>query len=59
MGCNCGGKRIPQTQPSNATNGANQQLIRQIQEQQAQQAAIAKVVQQSVNPAKTLIKTYR
>lgn len=61
MGCNCGGKKIPQTynaKTSNATNGQNQAILKQI-EQQQQQSKIQQIVQQSVNPTKTLIKTYR
>lgn len=62
MGCNCGGKRVqtlsPQQNIVNQSNGSNQALIKQIQQQQ-QQAAIQQVIQQSVNPSKTLIKTYR
>lgn len=55
--CNCG-KKIPQTySPQQQLSGNNQQLLKQI-EQQNQQAAIQRVVQQSVNPAKNLIKTY-
>jgi len=43
----------------NQTNGTNQILLKQIQEQQRQQQAIQQVIQQSANPSKVLIKTYR
>lgn len=59
MGCNCG-KSIPartNAQPvqNNATNGANQLLLKRIADQQAQQAAI----QKALSPNKTTIKTIR
>ena len=59
MGCNCG-KTIPKTTNQNANlptvnSGTNQLLLRQIATQQAQQAAIQKII----NPPKTIIKTYR
>lgn len=60
MGCNCGKSSQPQPYSLKSavptiTNGTNQVLIKQIQEQQRQQQAI----QQIINPSKTLIKTYR
>lgn len=55
--CNCG-KKIPQSySPQQQLAGNNQAVLKQI-EQQNQQAAIRRVVEQSVNPAKTFIKTY-
>lgn len=64
MGCNCGStnKGYNQLQASapNITKGTNQVLLKQIQEQQRQQQEIQRVIQQqSSNPSKTLIKTYR
>lgn len=63
MGCNCG-KSSPQAYNAkqslpSKTNGTNQILLKQIEEQQRQQQAIQQVIQQSVNPNKVLIKTYR
>jgi hypothetical protein len=60
MGCNCGGKVImpknhaQQNVPS-ITNGTNQILLKQVQDQARQQAEIQRII----NPSKTLIKTYR
>lgn len=63
MGCNCG-KSVSdnnsyQAQVPTIANGTNQALLKQIAEQQRQNAEIQRVIQQSNNPSKTLVKTYR
>lgn len=53
-GSNFNNNSVPQS-----LDGTNQKLIKQIQDQQRQQAEIQRVIQQSNNPTKSLIKTYR
>ena len=59
-GSNFNYKSIPQT-----TTGTNQKLIKQMEYQQKQQQQmqqmqqIQQVIQRSMNPNKTLIKTYK
>lgn len=56
--CNCRGNKVQTYSPQQAVSGNNQALLKQI-EQQTQQAAIQRIVQQSANPSKQVIKTYR
>lgn len=59
MGCNCG-KSVPiktntQTSAPTINSGTNQILLKQIAEQNRQQA----IIQNIINPKKPTIKTYR
>lgn len=58
MGCcpNKNGGYVPL--PQNALSGPNQAMLKEIEEQMKQQAAIKTVIEQSNNPNKVLIKTY-
>lgn len=58
--CNCGKFNPPKSNVNKVsaptiTNGTNQVLLKQVQEQARQQAEIQRII----NPSKTLIKTYR
>lgn len=57
MGCNCGKGNYNRQQTTPNINGNNQAILKQIELQQQQQI-IKRVIEQSSNPSKTLIKTY-
>ncbi|MEO7048922.1 MAG: hypothetical protein ABI091_26705 [Ferruginibacter sp.] len=58
MGCNCGKGNYNRQQTTPTLQGNNQAILKQIELQQQQQS-IKRVIEQSNNPSKTLIKTYR
>lgn len=62
MAC-CGNKNFKGSNVNNdfapqVISGDNQRLLKQIEDQRRQQAEIVRVIEQSNNPNKTLIKTY-
>lgn len=58
MGCNCGKGNYNRQPTTPSLQGNNQAILKQIELQQQQQI-VKKVIEQSNNPTKTLIKTYR
>lgn len=57
--CGCNKNYKASTIAPTIQNGTNQILLKQIADQQRQQQEVQRIIQQSVNPTKTLIKTYR